>query len=131
TARQFLGFKKAAAVFAKQAGGVRLIEHQPGAVLFLELEDLPEGSQVPIHAEDTFRNNENARISRRVSHASLSRIGPFQNLSKRTGIIVPEEAQFRARKPRGVNERGMRELVEDDDVVLANQRGDCAERGAI
>ena len=44
---------------------------------------------------------------------------------------MPKQAELGAGKPRGVNDRGVDELVKDDDVVLADERGDGAEGGGI
>lgn len=42
-----------------------------------------------------------------------------------------KDADFRAGQPRGVHDAGVNELVENENVALADQRGDGAQRGGI
>ena len=44
---------------------------------------------------------------------------------------MSEEAEFGAGKPRGIDNRCMDQLIEDEDVFLADQRGDRTERGGV
>src|SRR5213593_109659 len=63
--------------------------------------------------------------------AGSARASPFQNLFQRCGVVAPEESEFGAGKPRSVDDRGMDELVQNEDVVLADERGDRAEGRGI
>ena len=56
---------------------------------------------------------------------------PFQNFFQIVQIIVGKHAQFRAAQFCGVHDAGMNELVENDDVVFAEQRANRADGGGI
>ena len=58
-------------------------------------------------------------------------VRPFQFVFQIVQIVVGEDAEFRAGKSGGVHDAGVNQLVEDDDVVLAEQRGDGAEGGGV
>ena len=58
-------------------------------------------------------------------------MSPFEHLLQIIEIVVIEDAEFRPAEPRGVHEAGVNKLVEDDDVVVAEQGADRAGGGGI
>ena len=50
-------------MFAEEAGGVGFVEHEPGAVFVLQLDDFTERREVAVHAEDAFGDDQNAGVS--------------------------------------------------------------------
>ena len=42
-----------------------------------------------------------------------------------------EDAQFSATEPGSIDDRSVDELIEHDDIVLFEQRANCAERGGV
>jgi hypothetical protein len=56
---------------------------------------------------------------------------PFQFVFQIIQVVVGKNADFGADKPRGVHDAGMNEFVENDDVVLAEQRANGADRRRV
>ena len=62
---------------------------------------------------------------------ALPNVGTNENFFEIGQVVVFEDAEFCAGKAGGVHDAGVNQLVENDDVVLANERGDGAERGGV
>ena len=58
-------------------------------------------------------------------------IGPFQNSLQITRIVVIENAEFSPGKSGRIHDAGVDKLVEDDDVILVEQRGNGAHCGGV
>ena len=115
--------RKTATVFANDAGGVRFIHHQPRAVFFFQRDDFAQRRDVAIHRENAFGNYEDLAL--RI----CSR--PTQFIFEVVQVIVIKDTKFRAGKFGGVHNASVNQLVENDDVTLADQCGDGAERCGI
>ena len=55
--------------------------------------------------------------------SGYSRRRPFEMALQFAEMIVRENPQRRAAQPRAIDQRGMTELVENDDVLLGSERG--------
>ena len=58
-------------------------------------------------------------------------VRPFQDVFKIVEIVVGEDAQFGAGKPRGIHDAGVNQFINDDDVILAEQGADGADGRGI
>ena len=58
-------------------------------------------------------------------------VRPFQDVFQVVQIVVVKDAEFRAAQTRGIHDAGVNQFINNDDVVLAEQRGDGAERGGV
>src|ERR1035437_3731310 len=56
---------------------------------------------------------------------------PLQLGFKVIQVVVVKDAQFCAGKFGGVHDAGMNQFINDDNVVLADERSDGAERGGV
>ena len=98
------------------------IEHEPRSVAVLQFDDLTQRRRIAIHAEDGFRDDQRPR-------AGLRRAA--QELLQLLEVIVRKHAHRRAAQSRGIDERGVTKLVEDNGIILAHQRRNGAERDGV
>jgi hypothetical protein len=61
----------------------------------------------------------------------MALVGPAQDFLQVIQIVVTEHAHLRARKPRGINDAGVDQLVHDDDIVAVKQSADDAGGGGV
>ena len=107
----------AAAVTAQHAGGVGVIYHHDGAVLFGEIAERGQRADIAIHGEDAVGDQQ--LMARLILDGG--------QLFFRVGhVFVAEDQNFRARKPGAINDAGVVQLVADDEIVFAENRGDGA-----
>ena len=97
-----------------------LVDGHADAVLAGELDDLGQRRDVAVHREDGVGHDQRA-ASFGLAHA------PGEVLD--IGMAVDEG--LRARQPAAVDDRGVVELVGEDDLALARQGGDYAQVGEV
>jgi len=115
---------EAAAARTEHAHTMRLINHEPCAEPLLELHDLAQRREVAVHAENTLGNDEHIRL--RVIFAR-----PGEEPLELPEVVVRKDTDRRTAQPRAIHEAGVAELIEDDDVLRSDERGNCPERGGI
>lgn len=94
-----------------------IIDHQADAILLTEGDDLGQGSNITFHAEKAINNEQLAFIGREA----------LQNTLQMVHIIVAEALNLAAGEEGAIDNAGMILFVEDDNVILANDRADRAE----
>ena len=122
-----------AAAGAIKPRGVGLIEHEPCAIAFFEIDQRAQWRLVAIHGEDALGNNQDPRRSgaSRGRPGGLPAVRPGENTFQALQIIVSENAQPGAAQPGGVNDRGVHKAIENDDVVAAEQRANRSQCGGV
>ena len=108
-----------ATAWPEDAGGVGFVHHEPRAVFFLERHDFAERGNVAIHGEHAFGDDERATAGF-VGRAGLLG-GPARMSSRSLRSLWAKTRSLAPGKPGGVNDAGVDELVEDEDVVLADR----------
>ena len=103
----------AAAVASQHAGGVRVVDHHDGAVLFRQRGQLRQCADVAVHGKDAIGDDQ--LVTGLVLHR-------FQLLFGVRGILVAEDLDLGARQPGAVDDAGVVQLVGDDEVIFAQQR---------
>ena len=58
-------------------------------------------------------------------------VGPAQDFLQVIEIIVSEDAQLGPRKPRGIDDAGVDQLIDRDDIIAVEERADDAGGGGI
>ena len=107
----------AAPVAAEHAGGVRVVDHHDGAVFFGEIGELRQRADVAIHGEDAVGDEQ------LVAGLVLDLV---QKLFGMRRVLVAEDFDLGAREAGAVDDAGVIQLVGDDEVFLAENRGDGA-----
>ena len=110
----------AAAVAAQHAGGVGVIHHHDGAVLFGEIAQRGQRADIAIHGEDAVGDEQ--LVTGLIFDGGELLFGVGH-------VFVAEDQNFRARKPGAVNDAGVVQLVADDEIVFAENRRDGASVG--
>jgi hypothetical protein len=116
--------RETASMLADHADSMRLIEEQHGAVAVLHFDDLRQVRPVAVHTENGLGHNDDARLRIVVAR-------PLQMALELAEMVVRVNADDRAAELRAVDQRGVGELVENDDVVLAEQRAERADRRRV
>ena len=108
---------RSATVAAQHAGGVRVVDHHDGAVFVGEVTQFVYGADVAVHREDAVGDDELA--------ARL--VCDFLELLFGVGrVFVAEDFDLGAGEARAVDDARVVELVGDDEVFFAEDRGDGA-----
>ena len=107
--------RHAAAGLAHDARPVRVVDEHHGLVLARELDDLGQPREVSLHGEDPVGDDE-------LPLPRLARSEPVAKLVHRR-VLVDHLARG-SREPDGVDDRGVVELVREDDGVLVGERRD-------
>ena len=107
----------AAAVSAQDAGGVGVVDHHDGAVLFAEVGELVYGADVAVHGEDAVGDDE---------LAAGFVLDLFEEFFGVGYVFVAEDLDFGFGKARAVDDGGVVELVGEDEVFFAEDGGDGA-----
>lgn len=100
---------EASALGAEDADGVGFVQEEDCVVVVFEFDDFVEGSEVAVHAEDGFGDDEEECVG-------MVFLSPFEELAQAAGIVVREDAEGSAAEAGGINEAGVGEFVEEDDV---------------
>ena len=111
-----------AAPTADHADAVGVVGHQPGVVARRERRKLRQRREVAVHGEHAIGRDQRARVPAAV-------LGE-QRLDMRH-VGMPERQHGRAREPRAGPQAGMRQLVDQHEVVAADQRRNDAAVGEI
>ncbi len=119
-ARQAAGGHRAPAPGPETAGGVGLIDHQPAAMAPRQGRQLPQRRDVPVHGEDAVGDDQ-CTPARRAAHS------PFEVV----GVTMPVDEGLGAGEAAAVDDAGVVELVGEDDLTAARQRGDRAGVGQV
>ena len=107
----------AAAVAAENAGGVGVVDHHDGAVFFCEVAQARERADVAVHGEDAIGDEQ--LFAGLVFHAGEFFFGVGD-------VLVFEDENLGARETRTVDDGGMVQSIRDDEIFLAQNRGDGA-----
>jgi len=111
----------AAAVAAEDARGVGVVNHHDGAVFFGEIAESRQGADVAVHREDAVGDEQ--LFAGLVLHAAELGFGVGD-------VLVLEDQDFGAREAGSVDDGGVVELVGDDEVIFAEDRGNGAGVGS-
>ncbi len=103
-----------------------LVHHQPRAVALLQCDDLTQRRVIAIHREHALCYHQAARFAGRGLGA-----GPLELRFKVLQIIVAKHAELRAAEPRGVHDASMHQLIEDDEVLFAQESANGADGGRV
>ena len=98
------------------ARGVRLVDGDANVVVVGELGDLLERRDVAVHREDRLGDDERR-----------SRPGLLQAPLEVVHVVVAVDEDLSARQPAAVDDRGVVELVREDDLARARKRADDAQ----
>ena len=71
------------------------------------------------------------RRAREDIAGSAPRVCPFQHLGQSIQVVVAEDAEFGAAKAGGIDQAGMHQFVDEDHILLFQQRADSAESRGI
>ena len=112
----------AGAAGAEHADGVRLVDHQPGAVAPAELDDRRQVAEVALHREDAVDDHQ---------HAAAVAGRALEHLLELRHLVVAEGAQLGARELAAVEDRGVVGGVADHRVAGAEDRADAADVGLV
>ena len=115
-------FRQPAATGTEHPHPVRFIQKKPSPITVLQLHDLPERRNIPVHAVNRLGHDENTAVP-------CAR--PAQMTLQLARVIVWKNPQLRAAQPRGVDETGMAKLVENDDILAGAKRGDRPHRRRV
>ena len=107
---------RAAAALADAARRVRLVDDDAHVVVAGELADLLERRDVAVHREDGLRHDERR-----------ARPGLREPPGEVLDVVVAVDEHLGARQAAAVDDRGVVELVREDDLARARQRADDAE----
>ena len=110
----------AAAARPERAGAVRVVDHHAHVVAPRELDDLLERRDVAVHREHAVGHDQRPAVVR-VAQA------PGQVVD----VAVAVDERLGAREPAAVDDRRVVELVGEDDLAAARQRGHDAEVGEV
>ena len=105
---------KAATARAEDAERVRLIDHQPGAVALLQLDELRQVGDVAVHGIEAFDDDQ-----RVAARAPVRAQQPLEVIE----IVVPEGERLGVRKLDAGEQAVVRQLVVQDEV--ARNRAAC------
>ncbi len=104
-------------------------------MLFFQFNNLAQGSVVAVHREDTFGNDEEARLITRgaLRHAlcAMREVGPLQDFFEVVRVVVSEDTEFCAAQPGSIHNGGVDQFINDDDVILAHERADGPDGGGV
>ena len=107
--------RETAPVRAEDASGVGLVHQEHRAVAVLEFDDLGEGGTVAVHAEDGLGQDEHAGVGMFAAR-------PLEMVFEAGEGVVRVDAQDRAARPGGVDEAGVAEFIQDEDIVPVGER---------
>src|SRR5690349_5046132 len=105
------------AIVAEDAECVGFVDEYGRLVLLGDLYELWEVDDAAFHREDAVRNDELPRVGRRAREL------PAESIEVAVGVAM----DLAHPEPRGVDERRMIEAIEEDVIIAAKQRGECAE----
>ena len=108
----------------ENADRMGLIEEKNGAVAVFEFHDIAERSEVAIHAEDRFGDNEDAGL-----RMFLAR--PLEVVLEVGGVVVVERTDGGAAQAGAVDQAGVGKFVQEDDVILGRERLQGAGAGGV
>src|SRR5438128_1126551 len=108
----------AGAASAEDAGAVRLVDHQAGAIALAELDDAGQVADVALHREDAVDDYE---------HAAAIVCGALQHLLQLVHAVVAEGPQLGAGEAAAVEDRGVVAGVDDHGVARLEDRADRAQ----
>ena len=135
--------------FAVKPCRVRFVDHQPCAVLLFERDDLCKRGEIAVHREHRLGDDEDTRERAgrgedaaptdgfespgfSVGAAFLSRFPAHCNsIFQLPHVFMWIHTDRSAALACAVNDAGVVELVENDDVAFADERGDRADVGGI
>ena len=100
-----------------------LVHEQERPVLFLQRHDFRERSEVTVHAENRLRHHDDAAI------ASDLPGGPLEMALEPLEVVVGKDPHCRSAQSGPVNERGVAEFVEDEDVAFSTKGRQGPRRG--
>ena len=90
-----------------------IIDHHDRAILLRKIAERGQRPDVAIHGEDTVDDQQ--LLSRLIFHRSELFFGM-------SGVFVAEDQDLRPRESRAIDNRGMVQLVGDDEVFLSQNR---------
>ena len=123
---------ESAAMFSIKPRRMRLIDHQPRAVLILQLDHFSERRAIAVHGKNTLSNHQHSPLTLDLGPWTLDFGGsPFQNIFELSQIIVRKNAQFRAAQPRAIDDAGVNQLVDHHHVLLPEQRTNRPDRRSV
>ena len=111
----------AGAARAEDAGGVRLVDHQPRTGVVRCGDDVGERRAVAVHREHRFGDDQTpARTGVRAQH-----------VAERTDVVVRVDGDLGARQAARVDDARVVQFVAHDDVAAADRRGDGGDVGLV
>src|ERR1700690_620062 len=113
----------AATAIAEDAGGVRVVYHHDAIVFFGEIAERGERGDIAFHGKNTVGDEQ---------LFAVPRFGFFQDALAIGYVLVLENFDGGFREAAAVNDGGVIQLVGNDQIVFAEQRGDgtCVGRKA-
>jgi hypothetical protein len=123
---------KAATKLAIESGGMCFVDHQPGTVMFLERNQFAQGRHIPIHGEYRFGDDQDPPPWRKsgVGGGTCLAGEALQDMFERVEVAMREDAEPGATQAGGIDDRGMDEPVDEDDVLTTEECADGAKGGA-
>ena len=103
----------ATAIAAQNAGGVSVVHHHDGAIFFRQIAKPGQRTDIAVHGEHAISDQQ--LLAGLIFDAGQLRLGV-------RNILVLEHQNFCAREPRAIDDRGVIQLVRDDEVVFAQHR---------
>jgi hypothetical protein len=115
---------EATALRSKDTEGVSFIDQEPGSEALFELDELGQGSKVPIHAEDRLGHDEEAGPGKLFS-------GPGELGFQAIEVIVRKNSQGRITQTGSIDETGMAKFIKKKDIIFPDHRGNGADSGGV
>ena len=106
---------------AQDAGGVGVVHHQDGVVGACEFDQVGQGREVSVHAEEAVGDDQ--------TPAETGFAG--EQVAEVVDVAVAVDVGHRAGEPAGVNDAAVVEPVTEDGVLSADKGGDCAQVGHV
>ena len=106
---------RAAAVPAQHAGRVRVVDHDRRLVALGDVADAGQRRDVAVHGEDAVGDDQDVRYGA-VRAARGARVA--QDLLEAVDVAVREDGARRLGQAHAVDDRGVVQLVADDQVAL-------------
>ncbi len=109
--------RQPAAVGPDDPEGVGFIDEQQRAVSLLQRDKIAERGAIAVHAEDRLRQDEGASFG-------MLGLRPLEQRFKFPEVVVGEDPDHGLAPARGIDEAGVGELVQNEDIAFAGEGAD-------
>ena len=114
--------RRRTAALRQHAEPVRVVGHEPCVGLGAEQGELGNRSQIAVHRKDAVGDKQ--RVPRATAFSG-------ENGARFFDVVVTEDAAFRRRQTRAGEKAGMRELIDENEIAVADERRNDAEIGEV